>query len=377
MPDADALAPAAESAAPDTGPRPPRRWWHPRRLLRGRLRPVVAAAVAGVLAGAGVTAWQSGTGPFSAAGNQCWDGFGEPELKALFGGSEDVTAAELPIWQDKRGFDGPTGTCRLTTAGSDLVARLYTLDTTYAGTGRWAEEFLGPRLTPLGGGLLGMASDTRAWLALPEGCLGAPDEFEGPTVVDVVQGRHDPGDDVDTGRRAAMARAVVRMVNHVLADQGCGGTVPDPVRGLPAPPSHIDEEPGALCGVKGLRLPGKREYDEYRPMVTRGEGPVRTCDRGLSSRPGLRLMTVSDPRLAEIFDNLARDGGTKLRNPRGYGALRPDLGIFQAECQTGKVTFLVKADDADRADDVAALLPPFVAAEATRVGCGPIRVTLP
>ncbi|MFJ6567781.1 hypothetical protein ACIQNU_10185 [Streptomyces sp. NPDC091292] len=373
MPDTDALAAASEPAAPPV----PRPWWHPRRLLRGRLRPVVAAAVAGVLAGTGVTAWQTGTGPFAESGNHCWGAFGESELKTLFGGSAEVTATELPIWQDKRGFDGPTGTCRLTSASSKLTVRLHTLDATYAATGPWADEFLGPRLTPLGGGLLGMASDTRAWLAVPDGCLGAPDEFEGSTVVDIARGAHDPDGDVVTEWRAVLARGVVRLINHVLADQGCDGTVADPVKGMPAPPEHSDEEPDALCGVKGLRLPGKREYEDYRPLVTRGEGPVRTCDRGRSSRPSLRLMTVTDPRLAQIFGDLARNGGTRLRHARGDGSIRPDLGIFQAECQTGDVTFLVKSDDGERADDVAALLPDFVAAEADRIGCGTIRVSLP
>lgn len=53
--------------------------------------------------------------------------------------------------------------------------------------GKWADE-LSARLTPLGGGLRGMASDSRAWLAVPDGCLGRPGNLDGPTVVDIAQG---------------------------------------------------------------------------------------------------------------------------------------------------------------------------------------------
>ncbi|MFE9661117.1 hypothetical protein [Streptomyces sp. NPDC005955] len=360
--------------APDA--RAPR--WHPRRLLRGAPRTALIAATVGALLGAGVTAWRAETGPFARAASWCGGTFDDADVERLFRGSPDVTGALLPLWEGRRSLSGPAGTCRLTSDTWQVTVRVHRLDTRYAGAGRWADEFLGARLSPLGGGLLGMASDTRAWLALPDGCTGRADQGEGPTVVDVVNGAGNAGDEVDVRDRAVLARSVVRAVNALTTREGCPGTVPDPVKDLPAPPEHRDEAADAFCGIKGLRLPGKRTYEEYRPLVTEGAGPVRTCDRGNGpDRPDLRLMTVSDPRLAQVFDRLATDAGTPVRHDRGRGVVRADLGAFRAECPTGPVVFLVAAEDGERAGDVRALLPGYVRAEAARVGCGELRISLP
>ncbi|WP_406402907.1 hypothetical protein [Streptomyces uncialis] len=357
----------------------PRRRWHPRALLRGAPGAALIAAVTGALLGAGLTAWGSGSGPFArSAADWCGGTFADGDVERLFRGAGDVRQAELPLWEGRRSLVGPAGTCRLTTENWQVTVRVHRLDTEWTGEGRWANEFLAARLSPLGGGLLGMASDTRAWLAVPDGCEGRPGEGEGPTVVDISSGSAGPRDDVDVTDRAALARSVVRAVNGLLAGEDCAGRLADPVKGLPEPPEHQAEAPDALCGVKGLRLPGKREFDEKRPLITRGAGPVRTCDRGESPRrPGLRLMTVADPRLARVFDRLVRSSGAPVRHERGRGVLRADLGAFQADCPTGPVVFLVAADDGDRAADIRAVFSGYVRAEAQRVGCGTVRVTLP
>ncbi|MFI0819068.1 hypothetical protein ACH4TX_24190 [Streptomyces sp. NPDC021098] len=362
-----------------------RSWW--RRLTRGRLRlgvtMGVAGAVAGALLGGAGVAWQAEAGPF-ADDRACWGALDRDDVAALFGGKTDIKTSEVPITAGRGGSEGPSGICRLTSPrGSQVTAQAHRLDPRFGGAGdRWADEYLSSRLTPLGGGLLGMASDSRAWLAVPEGCVGRQSDIDGPVVIDVDGGWTIYDDGVNTAARDQLARAVVKLVNGYMADRGCSGTLADPVDRLPKPARFLEEKPDALCGIEGLRLPGAdRHYALERPLVTRGAGPVRTCDRDvLFGHPKLRLMTVEDPRLAALYGSLSLDGAAhriKARDRDGVGFVRDDLGLFQAECQTGPVTFLVRADDGSRPGDIRALLPRYVAAEADRIGCGPLRITVP
>ncbi len=243
---------------------------------------------------------------------------------------------------------------------------------------RWTQEFLSARLTPLGGGLLGMASDNRAWLALPDGCLGRPGKDGGPTVVDVAQGEWVTDLEPGAEERDAMARIVVKLVNKVGEDLGCAGTIADPVDRLPeAARSAPREKPDALCGVKGLTLPaGRRPHRSS--LITVGHGPVRTCDRDISlSQPRQRLMTVEDPRLTGMFRRTALYEGDRVRSAIGFGGLGTNLGIFVAPCPTGETAFVVQATQSGASADVRHLFPRYVEAEAARLGCGPLDLKLP
>ncbi|WP_216678103.1 hypothetical protein [Streptomyces sp. MNP-20] len=367
---------------------PRRPWWHWRRLTHGRLRPALAAALAGALLGGTAVAWQAQAGPF-AEERACWGAFDEDDVADLFHGKRDIEASDVPVTTSRTGSEGPSGLCRLTSPrGARVTARLHRLDVRFGGAGdTWADEYLSARMTPLGGGLLGMVSDTRAWLAVPEGCVGRPREDEGPLVVDMETGWTVYDDEVDTDERARLARAVVTLVNDYMTDQGCTRTLADPADGLGAPARFTDEKRDAICGVEGLRTHDGQDADHYRrPLVTAGDAPVRTCDRDvLFGHPSLRLMTVADPRLAVLYKDLSYDGGQRRiradgdtrRHSRGHGFLRDDMALYQAECQTGDVTFLIRADDGERAADIRALMPRYVAAEADRVGCGPLRIRLP
>lgn len=357
-----------------------RRRWHWRRLLRGRVPPLVAAGLAGVLLGAGGTAWQTQAGPF-APDEVCWGALSRDDLAPMFRKPEDVKAVEAPVLYSGRSTDGPTGRCQLTNSEGDtwaLTARVHRLNDRVGDDGTWADEFLSARLTPLGGGLLGMASDNRAWLAVPDGCLGRIDDFEGPTVVDIARGTWIGDMEPETTKRDGMARMVVKLVNKVSADLGCTGTIADPVDRLPEAARYTrTEKPDALCGVKGLTLGRKRKPDAY-PMITDGHGPVRTCDRGITgSQPDQRLMTVEDPRLAAIFTRMALNEGERVRSTAGYGGLGPNLGILRVRCQAGATVFLVQANRSGMSADLRTLFLRYVEAEAARLGCGPLKVTLP
>ncbi|MFH8991542.1 hypothetical protein [Streptomyces sp. NPDC017940] len=180
---------------------------------------------------------------------------------------------------------------------------------------------------------------------------------------------------------------MVKLVNDYMAERGCDSPIADPTPRLAAPARFTDEERTAFCGVEGLRLPGRDRESRYeRPLVTGGTAaPVRTCDRDvLFGHPRLRLMTVEDPRLAVLYQGLSYDGGRRVTaagdgegQVRGRGFLREDMGLFQASCQTGDVTFLIRAANGGRAADIRGLLPRYVALEADRIGCGPLRLSLP
>lgn len=356
------------------------RRWHWRRLLRGRVRPLLAAGIAGVLLGVGGMAWQTQAGPF-APDEVCWGALSRDDLAPTFRKPEDVKAVEAPVLHGERSMDGPTGSCQLTNSDGDewaLTARVHRLDDQAGHDGKWADEFLSARLTPLGGGVLGMASDNRAWLAVPDGCLGRPGDLDGPTVVDIALGNRITGIQPRTKGRDGMARMVVKLANKVNADLDCTGTIADPVERLPKAARYTRaEKPGALCGIKGLTL-GKKRKPHKSPMITDGHGPVRTCDRDITgSQPEQRLMTVEDPRLAGIFTRMTLDEGERVRAAAGYGGLGPDLGVFRARCQAGETVFLVQTNESGAGADLRALFPRYVEAEAARLGCGPLKLKLP
>jgi hypothetical protein len=311
----------------------------------------------------------------------CWGALSRDDLAATFRKPEDVKAVEAPVLHSGRSMDGPTGSCQLTNSDGDawaLTARVHRLDDRNGDDGKWADEFLSARLTPLGGGLLGMASDNRAWLAIPDGCLGRPGDFDGPTVVDIAQGSWITDMEPRTKERDGMARMVVKLANKVSADLGCTGTIADPVDRLPKAARYTrTEKPNALCGIKGLTLGKKRQLHQY-PMITDGHGPVRTCDRDITgSQPKQRLMTVEDPRLAGIFTRVALYEGDRVRSAAGYGGLSPNLGIFLARCQAGETVFVVQANGDGASADLRTLFPRYVEAEAARLGCGPLKLKLP
>ncbi|MFE5211122.1 hypothetical protein [Streptomyces sp. NPDC056600] len=349
-------------------------------LLRGRVRPLLAAGLAGMLLGAGAVAWQTQAGPF-APDELCWGALSRDDLAATFREPENVTAVDAPVLHNEQSTTGPAGGCRLTNSDGDawaLTVRVHRLDDRQGGDDQWTEEFLSARLTPLGGGLLGMASDNRAWLALPDGCLGRPGKDEGPTVVDVAQGTWVTDREPGTEERDAMARIVVKLVNKVGEDLGCAGTIADPVERLPEAARYTrGEKPDALCGVKGLTLP-KARRPHQAPLITVGHGPVRTCDRDISlSQPRQRLMTVEDPRLTGMFRKAALYEGDRVRSAVGFGGLGTNLGIFVAPCPTGETAFVVRASQSGASADVRDLFPRYVEAEAARLGCGPLELELP
>ncbi|KUJ68029.1 hypothetical protein ACZ90_22525 [Streptomyces albus subsp. albus] len=335
----DTEAPDTAGAA-DAAPRRP--WWHWRRLTRGPLLP--ALAVAGALLGATGVAWQTGTGPFAADERACWGSLGEDDVAALFGRERDVEASETTISRDQIDFEGPSGQCSLASAqGIRIIARVHRLGADFHGLDeQWADTFLSARLTSLGGRLLGMASDNHAWLAVPEECAGDPREGQGPVVIDLSTGWTIRDSEVDTAFRAELARTVVKLVNGYLADRGRGGTLGDPVPRLSAPPRSLAERSDAFCGIAGLHRPAGLEPDRYAdPRVTSGRGPVRTCDRSVSfDHPGLRLMTVEDPRLAALYQRVALKGGTRVEvaggEDTGFGVVRDDYGVFRAKCPRGR-----------------------------------------
>ncbi|MGW7088939.1 hypothetical protein ACWGH2_36285 [Streptomyces sp. NPDC054871] len=92
---------------------------------------------------------------------------------------------------------------------------------------------------------------------------------------------------------------------------------------------------------------------------------------------------LEDPRLSDLYTSQAIHGGgtRRIRTASGVaetrGFLSDGLGLVQASCQGGDVTFLIRTQEASRTRDVRTLLPDYVAAEADRIGYGPLRIELP
>ncbi|MEV4876152.1 hypothetical protein [Streptomyces cyaneofuscatus] len=382
--------------AEDVAPRPPLL----KRLVRSRVaRAVTAAGLVGVLLGAGTVAWSTDTLPLLSP-DPCWDTFDDALATRVFGDRRTVAETQR-LQMDPRGRAASYGQCRVTSyqdgkkerAVRQLTVRVHRP----AGYGSrdnevWPSEFLQADMVPLGAGLPGMVSPSRAWLELPESCTGQPDILSNSTVVDLAMG--DAGDsgmapEYDRKDRAALSEAVVAVTNGVLRELGCSGTYAAPAPDkLAAPVGWQDAKPDALCGIEGLAVPAAYGHSLRRERVSEGGGAARTCEAGGTYPPGdLRLMTVVDPGLARIHVRDATHGGTRLSaakgGPSGFGTLDVTRGVYVAQCQTGDVTFLVEelksviGKKGKGPNLVRALLPKYVEAEAERIGCGPIRLTLP
>ncbi|UNO42357.1 hypothetical protein [Streptomyces sp. MST-110588] len=318
----------------------------------------------------------------------CWGSLEDDALFALFRKTEPKVQ-EIAPGHDPLGDLGPRGQCRIQGLDDDRVQwqvefAVHQLDGLRGqDDGRWPNEFLSPAMVPLGGGLNGMVSENRAWVALPPSCLGRPGEFDGPTVVDASVGNKDVelGGERGERDRTALARAVVRVANGTLRQLGCKDSLADPGK-LPPVSRTTPTQMDALCGIKGLKAPDAERESLRRTRVTSGQGgPVRTCDLTHSGRPwstSVRFMTVEDPQLAKIFSMAAMTGGPRIKGTKGYGTLTPSRAVYERTCRTGRAVFLVEQRQSDRGYTLPReLLPAYAESEAGRLGCGPVEMKMP
>ncbi|MGW1411914.1 hypothetical protein, partial [Streptomyces sp. NPDC002403] len=271
-----------------------------RRLLHSRTaRAVTAAGLAGALLGAGAVAWRTDTLPLVGPA-PCWDSLGDAAVTGLFG-DRRTEVEEQVLQADPVGRGDSYGQCRITSYKDDrarrqVTLRVHRLDGLYGTDGRdWPAEFLAADMASLGDGLPGLASSSRAWLALPQSCTGR-DEFTGPTVVDIAMGPTGLGlgSDYEREDRTALTRALVEATNGVIRDFGCSGAYRTP-RALPAPKEREQADAAAFCGIKGFTLPRAHREDLARTHVGGDGGPARVCEAGGSYDPAVRLTTVTDP----------------------------------------------------------------------------------
>lgn len=385
-----AVTPSAATPLPTAADAPstPRRRW---RLLRGKPAAALAGILAGALLGAGVVARQTDTLPFAVPfvpRELCWGTLSEDVAFGMFAKEGHLEARELPLEHADRNDARVRGECRITRIEDgerrwEVTAEVRHLDELFGLDMReWPDQFLSARMTPLGGEITGMASPNRAWAALPKSCTSSSDQAHAPTVVNLSAGVDWIERDDDETRRAALARTVVHMANGLMERWGCSGRYAEP--GDLAPLAKTREAvPDQLCGVKGLRVPEAArgsKGDEVTTLerVTPGSGDgVRVCDIGRRERPEIRLMTVEDPDLAQIFmSRTIRGGGERLKGD-GYGRLGGDLSVFRVGCQTGDVAFVVREFDGFESGWTRPLLPAYVKSEAKRIGCGDVSVEMP
>ncbi|MFJ3530489.1 MULTISPECIES: hypothetical protein [unclassified Streptomyces] len=358
-----------------------------RRLLRSRTaRAVTAAGLAGVLLGAGAVAWRTDTLPLLGPA-PCWDSLGDASVSGLFG-DRRIEVDEQSLGNARQGDGLSYGQCRITSFKDDRALRQVTVNVHQldglrgTDSARWPQEFLAAGMVSLGEGLPGMVSASRGWLALPQGCTGRGD-FSGPTVVEIAMGRAglDFSSDLATEDRDALTDALVEAANGVIRSFGCSGRYPSP-RSLPSVDTWQDTDAAALCGAKGFALPSAYRKELSRTRTGAGDdGPARICEVGSDDREQVvRMTTVVDPALAEVFSWDALRSGASLKGTTGYGKTTGGRAVYRARCQTGPVVFVVEqlrqtAKGGFTLTDE--LLPGYVAAEAERIGCGPQKLTLP
>ncbi|MCP9988259.1 hypothetical protein LUX01_17770 [Streptomyces sudanensis] len=181
---------------------------------------------------------------------------------------------------------------------------------------------------------------------------------------------------------------MVETSNSLLAAYGCPGR-----HRMPESPPVLDEDEAeeqeekrdraaaaALCGLAGTPL-AERHAKLLRDAAGNwvDGGPARICgtDNRLASRH-VRLMTVTDPVLARIFERDAHHGGPAADGDTGHGTLTVGRAVYLGRCQTGDVAFVVERTGPSDLDwtFVRDVFPLYVAAEADRLGCGPQKVTL-
>lgn len=359
-----------------------------RRLLRSRTtRAVTVAAVAGALVGAGTVAWRTDTLPLLGP-SPCWDSLGSGTMTELFG-DRRTEVEEQTLRTDPSGDGLAFGQCRVTSFKDDRARRQVTVNVHrldgLRGTDAqaWPQEFLAAGMVSLGDGLPGMASGTRAWIALPQSCTGRG-EFTGPTVVDIGMGLAglDISSEYEREDRSALTGAVVEAANGVIRELGCSGTYTTP-RSLPAQVTWKDSDADALCGIKGFALPAAYRKDLQRVRVGGDGGPARVCEAsGDYAEAVVRLTTVVDPALTEIYSRDALRAGARVKGDKGsgYGRLAGNRAVFRAVCQSGPVVFVVEQlRETGRGSSTLTrdLLPGYASAEAERIGCGPLKLTLP
>lgn len=358
-----------------------------RRLLRSRTtRAVAVAALAGALVGAGAVAWRTDTLPLLGPA-PCWDSLGDSTMSELFG-DRRTEVEEQSLRSDPQGDRLAYGQCRITSYKDDRARRQVTLKVHrldgLRGTDaqQWPKEFLAAGMVPLGDGLPGMASGSRAWLALPQSCTGRS-EFSGPTVVDIGMGRADLdiSSKYEREDRAALTGALVEAANGVIRSFDCSGVYPAPRTPLLSAPTWRNAEANAFCGIKGFALPAAYREDLAQVRAGAEGGPARVCEAGSTDREAsLRLTTVVDPALTEIYSWDVLRSGAPVKGDKGYGKTGGNRAVFRADCQTGPVVFVAEQLRQTGEGDFTLtrdLLPDYAAAEADRIGCGPLKLTFP
>lgn len=386
--------------APAPRPSAPERPGRMRRLSRSRSGIAVIGALVGALLGSGVMAWSSDELPFVAR-DVCWGSLSPDVEHALFSDT-DVRSRELPL---RRATEDHMHTeCSMQGFGADELESEVTASVRTLGGLRgaqawsWTEEYLSSRMTPLGEGITGMASSTRAWVALPASCEERsyePGEKPPLRVVTLASDEADPEgqNEVDARRGLdAMSRAVVRLANGVMERYGCDGPYSDPPKLRRAPEGNElpDVDADRLCGIQGVRLPRWAQGPEAEvvgttPGTKPGASPadgIRACDVRQPFGPNrLRLMTVAEPELAGVVSRVLGSRATRLDGD-GQGAYAGGLSVYTAGCRSGRVAFVAyePGKESESHDDKSlalAVLPSYVKAEAKRVGCGEMNVQVP
>lgn len=362
---------------------------------RRRLLSALALVVAGALLGAGIVAWRTDTLPFLGS-KLCWNSMAGDDIDALFGVLHTEDAAIPPVWARP---GRPEGRCRIALSGESsrgrmVDIRVHRLSGLEQDNVSWAWEFLSARMSPLDGELLGMASDTRAWVALPGACTGGPARSDGPSVVDVAYGNSEFRRSADAAARVrdqrALARVAVDVANGTMNELGCEGDVGD-VKEPTGDPGMLLPLPanGEMCARSLVKLPKSYVGSGARMRLSSGfpdTGPVHGCEivGGEDGRPAVRLNTVQEPALSRMFATSLQSLGHDIRvddpSVKVTGSYSSTAAALRITCPSKS-----KADAVLLAEDqrdlgghefIRETFPSYVTSEAMRLGCGPVEIRM-
>ncbi|MFE1788479.1 hypothetical protein ACFW7J_08780 [Streptomyces sp. NPDC059525] len=215
-------------------------------------------------------------------------------------------------------------------------------DFAFSGSLQWKNPSAGSYFV---GGATGAASETQAWVLLPQGCTyekrPGSRSHEVPVLkLDLTRGRGEP---------TALAKAAMAAARHVAEGLGCQdtGMLKTPAR-LQGPVSADD--PANTCEVAGFRLPeaalvqGKAEQGASR--VTGRGSRTRACEvllRG-PGEPRIVLTVSDDPVLTQ---GVRRDTSATAENRRTVVACSSgDLYVAMSYNDTYRDLLLDKGVDA-------------------------------
>ncbi|MBQ1122688.1 hypothetical protein [Streptomyces sp. B15] len=357
----------------------------------------------GVLAGAGLGTWATGTWPFDKA-SYCWGAWQESDGDVPDLLDSDLDGYERTGKQSAAPRKGGRATCSVTlkekSAAGDsstqtgdpyggsvqetdhqerVTAEVAPVPRGATDRRAWLRDFLDAESAPLPDGLPGLVGNRRAVFVLPEKC----DTSDGrPTVVTVEGSSNSPlRSAAFVGSEAQVAELLLSLANKAAGQAGCAPGEPFAVTS-PLAAADADDDLSAqgreLCRIPGFRFDLDKN-DRYKARIGAVRDDLQTCsvidetDVRNPTSAALFVM-VSRPRLAALFTGLAPEASPG-KGWRGKGKVGDERGLLTVTCNGRPTVFFMELDGLLSAAADSGPRRVFAATAgsvADRLGCAPV-----